>query len=136
MRVADRLSSTYFSENKRPFHNFGNNLVIVLINAIFNSNITDIMIGYRAFSKRFVKTISVMLPGFQIKTELTVSALEYRYNVVSVPIQYRDRSAGSQSILNTYSDGSKVYCYFLIWKKIISLYSFFNIFFYYEIRNI
>lgn len=108
MAVGDRLSSTYYTENKRPFHNFGNDLVRWLINKIFQSNIKDIMTGYRAFSRKFVKTISVMSPGFQVETELTITALEYRYNVISIPIQYRDRPQGSTSKLNTISDGIKV----------------------------
>ena len=108
MVIGDRLSSTYYQENKRPFHNFGNDLVRWLINKIFNNNIKDIMTGYRAFSKRFVKTIPIMSPGFQVETELTVLALEYRYNIKSVPIQYRDRPKGSVSKLNTIQDGIKV----------------------------
>ena len=108
MVIGDRLSSTYYKENKRPFHNFGNDLVRWLINVIFKSDIKDVMTGYRSFSKKFVKTISVMSPGFQIETELTITALEYRYNVKSIPIQYRDRPAGSESKLNTISDGIKV----------------------------
>lgn len=108
MVIGDRLSSTYYTENKRPFHNFGNDLVRWLINIIFKSDIKDVMTGYRAFSKKFVKTISVMSPGFQIETELTITALEYRYNVKSIPIQYRDRPEGSVSKLNTISDGIKV----------------------------
>lgn len=108
MVIGDRLSSTYYEENKRPFHNFGNDLVRWLINKIFDNEIKDIMTGYRAFSKKFVKTIAVMSPGFQIETELTITALEYRYNIKQVPIQYRDRPAGSSSKLNTISDGIKV----------------------------
>lgn len=108
MVIGDRLSSTYYEENKRPFHNFGNDLVRLLINKIFKSSIKDVMTGYRAFSKKFVKTVSVMSPGFQIETEMTISSLEYRYNVVSVPIQYRDRPEGSSSKLNTFKDGMKV----------------------------
>ena len=108
MVIGDRLSSTYYQENKRPFHNFGNDLVRWLINTIFKNNIKDIMTGYRAFSKRFVKTIAVMSPGFQIETELTITALEYRYNIKSIPIQYRDRPEGSTSKLNTIRDGIKV----------------------------
>lgn len=108
MVIGDRLSSTYYKENKRPFHNLGNDLVRILINKIFKSNIKDVMTGYRAFSKKFVKTVSIMSPGFQIETEMTISSLEYRYNVVSVPIQYRDRPKGSSSKLNTFSDGFKV----------------------------
>lgn len=108
MVIGDRLSSTYYSENKRPFHNFGNDLVRILINKIFKNDIKDVMTGYRAFSKKFVKTIAVMSPGFQIETELTVTSLEYRYNVKSIPIQYRDRPEGSFSKLNTFEDGFKV----------------------------
>lgn len=108
MAIGDRLSSTYYTENKRPFHNFGNDLVRWLINTIFKTDIKDVMTGYRAFSRKFVKTISIMSPGFQIETELTINALEYRYNVESVEIQYRDRPEGSVSKLNTFSDGFKV----------------------------
>ena len=108
MVIGDRLSSTYYTENKRPFHNFGNDLVRLLINKIFNSKITDVMTGYRAFSKKFVKTVSVMSEGFQVETEMTITALEYRYNIKSIPIQYKDRPEGSFSKLNTYSDGFKV----------------------------
>lgn len=108
MVIGDRLSSTYFTENKRLFHNTGNSLVRLLINSIFKSNIKDVMTGYRAFSKRFVKTIAVMSPGFQIETELTATSLQYRYNVKSIPITYRDRPEGSSSKLNTYKDGFKV----------------------------
>lgn len=108
MVIGDRLSSTYYTENKRPFHNFGNDLVRLLINKIFRNNIKDVMTGYRAFSKKFVKTISVMSPGFQIETELTITSLEYRYNIAQIPIQYRDRPEGSSSKLNTVKDGIKV----------------------------
>ena len=108
MVIGDRLSSTYYRENKRLFHNFGNDLVKRLINIIFKNNIKDIMTGYRAFSKRFVKTVAVMSPGFQIETELTITALEYRYNIKSIPIQYRDRPQGSTSKLNTVKDGIRV----------------------------
>lgn len=108
MAIGDRLSSTYYKENKRPFHNFGNNLVRWLINVMFASEIKDVMTGYRAFSNKFVKTISVMSPGFQIETELTLTALQYRYNIKSIPIQYRDRPEGSKSKLNTFKDGYKV----------------------------
>lgn len=108
MVIGDRLSSTYYAENKRPFHNFGNDLVRMLINTIFKNNIKDVMTGYRAFSKKFVKTIAVVSPGFQIETELTITALEYRYDIKSIPIQYRDRPEGSSSKLNTISDGIKV----------------------------
>lgn len=108
MVIGDRLSSTYYTENKRPFHNFGNDLVRWLVNTIFKTEVKDIMTGYRAFSKKFVKTVSIMSPGFQIETELTITSLQYRYNIVSIPIQYRDRPEGSSSKLNTFSDGFKV----------------------------
>lgn len=108
MVIGDRLSSTYYQENKRPFHNFGNDLVRWLINTIFKTKIKDVMTGYRAFSDKFVKTVPIMSSGFQIETELTITSLEYRYNVVSIPIQYRDRPEGSSSKLNTISDGIRV----------------------------
>ena len=109
MVIGDRLSNgTYFEENKRGFHGFGNNLVKNLINSLFKSNIKDIMTGYRAYSKRFVKCMPVMSDGFQIETEMTIFSLVYRMNVVEVPITYRDRPAGSTSKLNTFSDGFKV----------------------------
>ena len=108
MVIGDRLSSTYFTENKRPFHNTGNSMVRIMINMIFKSDIKDVMTGYRAFSRRFVKTVAIMSPGFQIETELTATSLQYRYNVKSIPITYRDRPEGSSSKLNTFSDGFKV----------------------------
>ena len=108
MVVGDRLSSTYFVENKRMFHNFGNKLVRGLINLIFHSNIRDIMTGYRAFSRDFVKTFPVLSEGFEIETEMTIHALDKRMVVSEIPIQYRDRKAGSESKLNTVSDGMKV----------------------------
>ena len=109
MVIGDRLSNgTYASENKRGFHNLGNNLVKMLINKIFKNNINDIMTGYRAFSKKFVKTNGIMSPGFQIETELTITSLVYRYKVEEIPIIYRDRPEGSKSKLNTFSDGVKV----------------------------
>lgn len=108
MVIGDRLSSTYYTENKRPFHNFGNSLVKKLINFLFNSQIEDIMTGYRAFSKNFVKSMPVMSDGFQIETEMTIFALTNKMKVVSVPITYKDRPEGSVSKLNTFSDGFKV----------------------------
>ncbi|MGN1054517.1 MAG: glycosyltransferase family 2 protein, partial [Erysipelotrichaceae bacterium] len=106
MVIGDRLSNgTYASENKRGFHNLGNNLVRLLINKIFDNDINDIMTGYRAFSKKFVKTNAIMSPGFQIETELTITTLVYRYKVKEIPITYRDRPKGSESKLNTFSDG-------------------------------
>lgn len=108
MVIGDRLSSTYYEENKRPFHNFGNSLVKGLINLLFKSNLEDIMTGYRAFSKKFVKCMPVMSNGFQIETEMTIFALTNNMKVVNVPITYRDRPEGSESKLNTVSDGIKV----------------------------
>ena len=108
MVIGDRLSSTYFTENKRPFHNTGNKLVRGLINSLFKSNINDIMTGYRVFSKKFVKCMPVMSNGFQIETEMTVFSLVHNMNVVEIPITYRDRPEGSESKLDTFGDGSKV----------------------------
>lgn len=108
MVIGDRLSSTYYIENKRPFHNFGNDLVKKLVNFLFNANIHDIMTGYRVFSKKFVKCMPIMSDGFQIETEMTVFSLVYHMNVAEIPITYRDRPEGSESKLNTYKDGAKV----------------------------
>lgn len=109
MVIGDRLSNgTYFKENKRGFHGFGNNLVRNLINSLFKSNINDIMTGYRAYSKKFVKCMPIMSDGFQIETEMTIFSLVYGMNVIEVPITYRDRPEGSESKLNTFSDGIKV----------------------------
>lgn len=108
MVVGDRLSSTYFEENKRPFHNFGNSLVRGTINRLFKSNIRDIMTGYRAFSYPFVKTFPVLSKGFEIETEMSIHAVEKNMLVENVIIEYRDRPEGSESKLNTYSDGAKV----------------------------
>ncbi len=108
MVIGDRLSSTYFQENKRPFHNFGNKLVENLINKIFKSNIVDIMTGYRAFSYNFAKTFPILSKGFEIETEMTIHAIDKNFTLKEVPVQYRDRPAGSESKLNTVSDGVKV----------------------------
>lgn len=108
MVVGDRLSSTYFEENKRPFHNFGNSIVRASINTIFKSDIKDIMTGYRAFSYNFVKTFPVLSKGFEIETEMTIHTVEKNMLCENVVIRYRDRSPGSESKLNTYSDGFKV----------------------------
>lgn len=108
MVIGDRLSLTYYTENKRPFHNFGNSLVKGLINFLFKSDLNDIMTGYRSFSKKFVKCMPVMSDGFQIETEMTIFALTNNMQVVNVPITYRDRPEGSESKLNTFSDGFKV----------------------------
>ncbi|MBO6113404.1 MAG: glycosyltransferase [Lachnospiraceae bacterium] len=108
MAIGDRLSSTYFTENKRPFHNFGNKLVRWLINYLFDADVNDIMTGARAFSRDFVKSFAVMSKGFEIETEMTIFALDNRMKLAEVPIEYRDRVKGSSSKLNTYSDGLKV----------------------------
>ena len=108
MVVGDRLSSTYFQENKRPFHNFGNSIVRNAINWLFKSDIRDIMTGYRAFSYQFVKTFPVLSKGFEIETEMSIHAVDKNMFVRNVVIDYRDRPEGSQSKLNTYSDGFKV----------------------------
>ena len=108
MVVGDRLSSSYFEENKRPFHNFGNSLVRGTINSMFKSNIRDIMTGYRAFSYQFVKSFPVLSKGFEIETEMSIHAIDKNMQVENVIIQYRDRPQGSESKLNTYSDGMKV----------------------------
>lgn len=108
MVVGDRLSSTYFTENKRPFHNFGNSIVRGSINRLFKSNIKDIMTGYRAMSYRFVKTFPVLSKNFEIETEMTIHAIDKNMQVENVVIEYRDRPEGSESKLNTYADGFKV----------------------------
>lgn len=108
MVVGDRLSSTYFKENKRPFHNFGNRIVRWLINVLFKNGIKDIMTGYRAFSYEFVKSFPVLSKGFEIETEMTIHAVDKNFKIVEVPVTYRDRPKGSVSKLNTYKDGMKV----------------------------
>ena len=116
MVIGDRLSSTYFTENKRPFHNLGNILVRKLINLIYKSDIRDVMTGYRAFSYKFVKTFPVLSKGFEIETEMTIHTLDKNMGAENVIIEYRDRPEGSESKLKTYSDGFKVL------KTIIALY--------------
>lgn len=108
MVVGDRLSSTYFSENKRPFHNMGNSLVRSSINRLFGCDIKDIMTGYRAFSYGFVKTFPVLSKGFEIETEMTIHAVYNHMQIDNVVVEYRDRPEGSVSKLNTYADGFKV----------------------------
>ena len=108
MVIGDRLSSTYFKENKRRFHNFGNKIVRCLINTIFKSKINDIMTGYRAFSYKFVKTFPVMSKGFELENELTIHSLDKNLNIKNIIVEYRDRPEGSESKLNTISDGAKV----------------------------
>ena len=108
MVVGDRLSSTYYRENKRRFHNFGNDLVRGSINRLFHSEIRDIMTGYRAFSYQFVKTFPVLSRGFEIETEMTIHAVDKNMQIENVVVEYRDRPEGSVSKLNTFSDGRKV----------------------------
>ena len=108
MVIGDRLSSTYFTENKRPFHNLGNKMVRFLINKLFHNNVKDIMTGYRAFSYDFVKGFPVLSKGFEIETEMTIHAVDKNYHLVEVPVNYKDRPEGSVSKLNTYKDGFKV----------------------------
>lgn len=108
MVIGDRLSSTYYEENKRRFHNFGNMLVKKSINILFKSDITDIMTGYRAFSKRFVRTFPVLSEGFEIETEMTIHAIDKNMQIENIIVDYRDRPEGSESKLNTISDGNKV----------------------------
>lgn len=108
MVIGDRLSSTYFTENKRPFHNTGNRLVRGLINTIFGSSIKDIMTGYRAFNYEFVKSFPILSKGFEIETEMSIHALDKNFKLMEVPVSYRDRPEGSVSKLNTYKDGFRV----------------------------
>ena len=108
MVIGDRLSSTYFQENKRPFHNFGNRLVRASINHLFRAHVTDIMTGYRAFNFTFVKTYPVLSRGFEVETEMTIHSLNNNLRLFEMPIQYRDRPEGSVSKLDTVGDGIKV----------------------------
>lgn len=109
MAIGDRLSNgTYQKENKRPFHEFGNNLVKKAINILFDTDLKDIMTGYRVFNKRFVKNMPVLSPKFEIETEMSLYALDKKYIIKEIPIEYRDRPEGSSSKLNTVSDGIKV----------------------------
>ena len=108
MVVGDRLSSTYYTQNKRPFHNFGNRLVRGSINHLFRAHVTDIMTGYRAFSFTFVKTYPVLSRGFEVETEMTIHSLNNNLRLYEMPIQYRDRPEGSVSKLDTVGDGIKV----------------------------
>ena len=108
MVIGDRLSATYFTENKRAFHNFGNRLVRGLINWLFGSNVRDIMTGYRAFGREFVKGFPVLSQGFEIETEMTIHAVDRNLSVKEIPVDYRDRPDGSESKLNTFGDGFRV----------------------------
>ena len=108
MVVGDRLSSTYFKDNKRPFHNMGNSVVRSTINQLFDCDIKDIMTGYRAMSYEFVKSYPVLSRGFEIETEMTIHAVFNEMVIVNVPVEFRNRPEGSESKLNTYSDGARV----------------------------
>lgn len=127
MVIGDRLSSTYFTENKRPFHNFGNNLVRKSINYLFHSSIKDIMTGYRAFSYQFVKSFPVLSEGFEIETEMTIFAVDRNMNVDNVVVEYQDRPEGSESKLNTFSDGIKVIATIVRLYKNYRPFQFFNL---------
>ena len=128
MVIGDRLSSTYFKENKRPFHNLGNRIVRFLINKLFNNNIKDIMTGYRAFSREFVKGYPVLSKGFEIETEMTIHAVDKNFKLIEIPVNYKDRPTGSISKLNTYKDGFKVLKTIAILFKEYKPNWFFNIF--------
>lgn len=130
MVVGDRLSSTYFEENKRPFHNVGNSLVRSLINFLFKTDIQDILTGYRGFSFNFVKTFPVLSRGFEIETEMSIHATEKRMLVENLIVTYRDRPDGSESKLNTYGDGLRVL------KTVINLYRGYHPFAFYSIFSI
>ena len=108
MVIGDRLSASYFTENKRTFHNTGNKLVRGMVNRFFHGNVRDIMTGYRAFSPLFVKTFPILSKGFEIETEMTIHALDKNLNITEIPVLYKDRPEGSESKLNTFSDGFKV----------------------------
>lgn len=126
--VGDRLSNkTYLKENKREFHNFGNRLVLFLINRLFGVKLKDIMSGYRVFSRRFVKVYPALCEGFQLETDMTIFALSRKLKIAEIPIEYRDRPLGSESKLNTFSDGARVLL------TIFNLYRFFYPFRYFLI---
>lgn len=127
MVIGDRLSSTYFTENKRPFHNFGNTIVRFSINTLFHSKIRDIMTGCRAFSFEFVKTFPVLSAGFEIETEMTIHALDKNMKIDHVTVPYRDRPEGSVSKLNTVKDGLKVLRTIMTLHRNYKPYSFFGI---------
>ena len=128
MVIGDRLSSTYFSENKRPFHNIGNSLVRHTINSLFKCDIKDIMTGFRAFSHAFVKTFPVLSQGFEIETEMTIHAVSNVLDIVNVVVEYRDRPSGSESKLSTFKDGIKVLKTIMHLHKDYKPFSFFTFF--------
>lgn len=127
MVIGDRLSSTYFTENKRPFHNFGNTVVRWGINTLFHAHIRDIMTGCRAFSYEFVKTFPILSAGFEIETEMTIHALDKNMKIDHVTVAYRDRPAGSVSKLNTIRDGIKVLLTILRLHRTYKPFSFFSL---------
>jgi len=108
MVIGDRLNTTYFRENKRPFHDFGNRLVRWLVNSLFEGDLQDIMTGYRAMNRKFVKEYPLLSKGFEVETEMSLFALDGNYLVREIPVDYRDRPSGSESKLNTFSDGFRV----------------------------
>ena len=108
MVIGDRLSSTYFQENKRPFHDYGNRFVRYAINQIFHSDIKDIMTGYRALSRHLVMSVPLLSEGFEIETELTINVLDNQLHIKQIPVEYRDRPIGSTSKLSTFKDGIKI----------------------------
>ena len=109
MVVGDRLSrGDYFQQNKRPFHSWGNTLVRMLVNCLFRAKLADVMSGYRAFSRRFVKSYPILVEGFELETDMTLHALDKRFRILEVPVAYQDRSEGSFSKLDTFSDGTRV----------------------------
>lgn len=130
MVVGDRLSTTYFKNNKRPFHNFGNRLVRFVINRIFRSRIKDVMSGYRAMNRFFVKSFPALSEGFEIETEMTIHALDKKFAIKEIPVEYDSRPAGNCSKLNTFSDG------FLILKTIFSLFKNYKPFLFFSIISV
>ncbi len=108
MVIGDRLNTTYFEENKRPFHDFGNKLVRWMVNSFFDGDLQDIMTGYRAMNRKFVKEYPLLSKGFEVETEMSLFALDGSYLVKEIPVEYRDRPAGSESKLNTFTDGFRV----------------------------
>lgn len=109
MVVGDRHSSGHYAaENKRALHGFGNRLVRDLVNTLFRAKLADIMSGYRVFNRKFVKSYPILVEGFEIETDMTLHALDKRFRIVEIPVDYRDRPAGSFSKLNTLRDGARV----------------------------
>lgn len=109
MVVGDRHSTGHYAaENKRAMHGFGNRLVRSLVNHLFNAKLADVMSGYRVFSRRFVKSYPILVEGFEIETDVTLHALDKRFRIVEIPVEYKDRPEGSVSKLNTFADGAKV----------------------------